>query len=188
MSLNEDKEGVQAMRIARVSRLLLLTAVAFAGGGAFAAEVEAKKDGVEIFTDATNKSDVIGKLASGESVDAGERKGMFWAVKTKDGKAGFVSVLAVKHKAESATDLSKAIKSVTNQGRQADDNSETRARSAVMGVRGLREDDDAGNAGALRPNLRAVYAMEDHAVKKKDLESHGETVFKEIAKKSGLED
>ena len=84
---------------------------------AMAAEVEAKKD-VEIYADATNKSDVLGKLKTGEALKAGERKGMFWQVTTKDGKAGFISVLSVNHKADAGggSDLAKAVKNVVSKG------------------------------------------------------------------------
>lgn len=150
---------------------------------ALAAEVEAKKD-IEIFADATNKSEVVGKLGKGEALESVERKGMFWQVKTKDGKAGFVSVLAVTHKADSGGNLSNAIKDVVKEGRATDQTAETRARSAVMGVRGLREDDNMANAGTVRPNLRAVYAMEDVRLHKKKLDELGEAVFGEISKKA----
>src|SRR5690606_4910731 len=109
----------------------------------------------------------------------------YWQVTLKDGKNGFVSVLAVKHKPDSGGDLAKAIKSAVKQGRDEDDAAENRARSAVMGVRGLREDDDAANAGNVRPNLRGVFAMEDREVRKKELEALGESVLKEVAAKAG---
>ncbi len=167
-------------------RSIALVFTCFFAVPALAAEVEAKKDGVEIYADATNKSAVLGKLGSGEAVGAGERKGMFWQVKTKDGKTGYVSVLAVKHKPDASGGLSTAIKDVVKEGRSTDEQSETRARSAVMGVRGLREDDSAGNAGNVRPDLRAVYRMEDGTPGKKKVEELGEQIFEEIAQKSGM--
>src|SRR4051812_19561722 len=117
---------------------LLALSLLFSSGAAMAAEVEAKKD-VDVFADATNKSAVVTQLKSGQSLTAGERKGMFWQVTTKDGKTGFVSVLSVNHKADANSDLASAVKSVVNEGRTTDSTTESRARSAVMGVRGLRE-------------------------------------------------
>ena len=168
-------------------RVLVTGALTLSWGAsvAHAADVEAKRDGVEVYSDATNKSSVVGKLAKGEALAASERKGMFWQVKTKDGQAGFVSVLAVLHKADSGTDLAKAVKNVVNQGRTADGAGETRARSAVMGVRGLRDDDNVGNAADIRPNLRAVYQMEDKAVSTKKVQKLGDDVMKEIVAKAG---
>ena len=169
-------------RIARDTTALIVLSLSLAGV-ASAATVQARKDGVEIYSDATNKSAVLGKLGTDDTLPSGERKGMFWQVKTKDGKDGFVSVLAVTRKADTNSDLAKAIKSVVKKGRQ-DDSSESRARSAVMGVRGLRADDDMANASNVRPNLRAVYKMEDTNVSQKKIQKLGNEVFDEIAKKS----
>jgi hypothetical protein len=163
---------------------ILAGALLLAAHTAVAAEVEAKKDGVEIYADATNKSDVLGKMKTGESLKAGERKGMFWGVTTKDGKNGFVSILAVNHKADANSDLASAVKNVVNEGRTTDTSSESRARSAVMGVRGLAPDDNMANAANIRPNLRAVYKMEDYGVKDGRVKELGDQVFAEIATKA----
>ena len=150
----------------------------------FASDVEAKKDGVDVYQDATNKSTVIMKLRAGQSLPAGERKGMFWAVKTTDGKSGFVSVMAVKMKAGGSEDLAKAIKSAVKQGKPPSDGTEGRQRSAVMGVRGLKEDDNMANASNVRPNMRAVFALEDVKVQDKSLQKLGESVMTEIEEKA----
>jgi hypothetical protein len=172
--------------IAKISKIVLKTLILLpllAGAGSvFAAQVEAKKD-IDIYSEPTNKSAVLGKLKTGESVDSVERKGMFWQVKTKDGATGFVSVLAVKHNADAGGNLAKAIKNVVKQGRE-DETDDSRQRSAVMGVRGLAEDDSAGNASALRPNLRAVFAMEDVNLRQKELEALGNDILAEIEKKA----
>ncbi len=151
---------------------------------AFASDVEAKKDGVEVYQEATNKSAVITKLSAGQSLAAGERKGMFWQVKTKDGKPGFVSVMAVKMKAGGSEDLAKAIKSAVKQGKPPSDGTEGRQRSAVMGVRGLKEDDNMANASSVRPNMRAVFALEDLKVNEKVVQKLGESVMTEIEEKA----
>ncbi len=155
------------------------------GAGAYSAEVEPKSSDVTVYADATNKSETIGSLKAGERLQAVERKGMFWQVKTADGKVGFVSVLQVKHKADTASGLASAINSAVKEGRSGDAVTESRSRTVVMGVRGLREDDSAGKAGDVRPNLRAVYDMEDKTVSKAKLEDLGDKVFREVARKSG---
>lgn len=165
--------------------ILMYLPFALLAHAAQAAEVEAKKD-TKIYKEATNKSDVVGDLKSGESVESVERKGMFWQIKMKGGETGFVSVLAVKHKADSNDNLAKAIKNAVKQGRADEGDSDVRQRSAVMGVRGLAEDDSAGNAGKIRPNLRAVFALEDMTVRKKDIEALGADVLSEIEKEAGL--
>lgn len=149
-----------------------------------AAEVEAKKDGVEIFAESTNKSQVMGSLKAGETLESVERKGMFWQIKTKDGKTGFVSILSVKHKPDTNSNLAKAINGVVKGGRGGEDATESRARSAVMGVRGLREDDDMANAASVRPNLRAVYEMEDVRISQKKVGELGDKVMGEITRKA----
>lgn len=174
-------------KVVKAANVLAFLGLTLGASAALGAEVEAKKAGVEIYSDATNKSDVLGKMGDKESLAAGERKGMFWEVTTKDGKKGFVSVLAVTRKADGDANLANAIKSVVKDGRQEGENNNERARSAVMGVRGLREDDNMANAANIRPNLRAVYAMEDTSVGKKKVEDLGESVFNEIAKKSGAD-
>jgi len=147
-----------------------------------AAEVEAKKDGVEVYQEATNKSAVMSRLKSGQGVVAGERKGMFWQV-TVAGKPGFVSVLAVKHRADADAGLAKAIKSVASEGRSESDGKDSRARSAVMGVRGLADDDNVGNASNIRPNLRAVYQMEDIHANDSKVKALGDQVLREVSHK-----
>jgi len=158
----------------------------FLAGAAHGAEVEAKKD-IDIYSEPTNKSEVVGKLKTGESVESVERKGMFWEIKTSAGAKGYVSVLAVKHKTGTDGNLAKAIKNAVKQGRSDDDSEDSRQRSAVMGVRGLAEDDSAGNASALRPNLRAVFVMEDRNPRQKDLDALGNAILAEIEKKAGVQ-
>lgn len=176
--------------IAKISKhilkALILLPLVGGAGAAFAAQVEAKKD-IDIYKEATNKSEVLGKLKTGEAVDSVERKGMFWEVKTKEGATGYVSVLAVKHNADTDGNLAKAIKNAVKQGRPEDDSEDSRQRSAVMGVRGLAEDDSAGNASALRPNLRAVFAMEDMNLRQKELDALGNDILAEIEKKASAD-
>ena len=162
----------------------LALSVWLVAGSALAAHIEAKKDDVEVFADATNKSAVVTKLKAGQTALAGERKGMFWSVTTTDGKAGFVSVLVVKHKPDADGGLVKAINSVSKEGRTEGDGTDARARSAVMGVRGLSDDDNVANAANIRPNLRAVYRMEDKSVSEKKMEQLGQQVLNEIASKA----
>ena len=151
---------------------------------AHSAEVEPKSSDVTVYAEPTNKSTAILTLKAGEKLEAIERKGMFWQVKTKDGKPGFVSVLQVKHRADASSDLTSAIKGAVKNGRSGDSVTESRVRSAVMGVRGLREDDSAAKAGDVRPNLRAVYDMEDKFVSAEKISELGEKVFQEVEKRA----
>ncbi len=146
----------------------------------FAGELEAKKDGVEVYSD-SQKTSVIGTLKKGEKVPSTERKGMYWAV-SLNGKVGFVSVMAVQNSSASAgsSTVTNAIKNAVKQGRESEDAGNNRARSTVMGVRGLDDTSDSAFAGNVKPNLRMVYTMEDTVVSSVDLKSLEADVLKEV--------
>jgi hypothetical protein len=146
----------------------------------FAGTLEAQKDGVEVYTAGDKKSAVITKLKKGDIISSSERKGMFWQVKTKDGKAGFVSVLAVRAKADGNANLNDAIREAVKQGRGAAAADSGRSRSSVMGVRGLDDTSDTGMAGTLKPNMIAVYAMEDLDIPASAVDQQAELVVKEV--------
>ena len=145
---------------------------------AHAGIVEAKKDQVEVFSDAKKDSQVLLKLKKGEMLSAKDRSGMYWSVKTKDGKSGFVSVLAVNFKSE-GENLGESLRAAVKQGRSSGPVEAHRSRSSVMGVRGLDVNDTA-DAGFARPNLKAVYEMEDHVTSEKDLEKISSSISTEI--------
>ncbi len=148
-----------------------------------AASVVAKKDNVPVLAQPSNGAKVITTLKKDQGVDAVERKGMFWEVKV-NGQTGYVPVVAVNRKAEEAqTSLAKAIRAAAQDGREADDSSSSRARSSVMGVRGLGESDQTAGAGNVTPNLRMVYQMEDRQVSQKRLDALAKSVNGEIEKK-----
>jgi hypothetical protein len=160
-----------------VVNLLGVAQVAIAGA------VEAKKEGVKVLTAADKNSELLGTLAKGEALDAGERKGMYWEVQYQ-GKPAFVSVMDVKRTQADAGALGAALRDAVTQGRQEDDAANARQRSAVMGVRGLDEDEKTAFAGNVKPNLRMVYAMEDILVTDQELDEIGELVFSEVEGRS----
>ena len=147
----------------------------------FAVVVEAKKE-TEIYASADKSATVLHKLKIGDALEAKERKGMYWQVQMKDGKTGFVSILAVKHKAESGS-LENALKKASQDGKKDSGQEASRSRSAVMGVRGL-DDSDVAMAGSVKPNLKAVYGMEAQDVSNKEVEEFGEEVVREMQRKS----
>ncbi len=154
---------------------------------ALGAQVTAKKDGVEVYADAAKSAKVLITLKKGESLDSSERKGMFWQVKTQNGKTGFVSVIAVNRSAESNGGLAKAIQAAAKEGRQGSEVSNARSRSAVMGVRGLDENEETSFAGNVKPNMRRVYAMEDRKASEENVESIGRGVMKEIESRMDIQ-
>jgi hypothetical protein len=143
-------------------------------------KVSAKKDGVNVTAEPSKDSSVIVTLKKGDVVDAVERKGMFWKVKAS-GKDGYVSVLAVERQSGEASSIAKKIQSAATEGREAEDAAGAqRARSAVMGVRGLDETHEAAAAGNVRPNLRMVYVMEDRVVAPAKIKELENTIQREI--------
>ncbi len=144
--------------------------------------VEAKKDQVEVFADAKKDSAVLQKLKKGELLIAKERSGMYWSVKTKDGKTGFVSVLNVNFKSD-GENMGDSLRAAVKEGRSSGPVEAHRSRSSVMGVRGL-DDNDAANAGFARPNLKSVYEMEDRVTKPLEVEKIADGVEKEVIEKS----
>ena len=171
-----------------IKRKVLLHGVAVAGSSllfstiTLGAMVEARRPNTKIYAKPSSKSAVLATLSKGDALDSIERRGMYWAVKLDRGE-GYVSVMAVKHKAsDSGGGLAKAIRKVVNTSRSTDA-SAVRSRSVVMGVRGLA-DGNAVSAGSVRPNLRAVYAMEDELVSTRETDQLGRLVFREIRKKA----
>lgn len=152
-------------------------ALLFASSAMAAKFVEAKKNGVKVYAEASKKATVLTTLKKGQSLDALERKGMYWKVKVS-GKEAFVSVFKVK-KVNDSSAIAEALKDAVKQGREEGDGANARARSAVMGVRGLDESDSSSFAGNVKPNLRMVYAMEDLLVTSDEITELENKVFDE---------
>ena len=172
-------------------RLMILGVCLFFAGAAaaLAGSVSAKKDGVKVTAEASKGSTVIQTLNKGDVLETSERVGMYWMVKTSSGKSGFVSVLKVKRAASKGGGISNVIRQVSQEGREnGEDVENARARSAVMGVRGLDESSETQYAGNTKPNLRLVYKMEDRMVSNKSLSRLERQVMRELellAKKNG---
>lgn len=149
--------------------------------GLMAAPVAAKKDGVQVTAAPKKDAPVVSELKKGETLEAQDREGMFWKVTTKDGKTGYVSVMNVQRQAGDDSGIQGALREAALAARQNGDNSESaRARSAVMGVRGLDESSDTMMAGNIRPDLRAVYRMEDRSIAAKRVDKLESLVAREV--------
>jgi hypothetical protein len=140
----------------------------------------AAKPAVPVYTAGDKDSPVLETLKSGDTVAYSERKGMYWQVVTKAGKPGFVSVLAVKVKPEANAGLNDAMREAVKSGRSQASADGGRTRAAVMGVRGLDDTSETGMAGSLRPNLHAVYAMEDRDTSIAVIDEQAKLVLMEI--------
>ena len=137
------------------------SAIFFFSSAAFGEHLlEAKKDGVKVYQKASKKSDVVRTMKKGERIESSSRKGMYWQVNLSENSSSFVSVFKVK-KVKQTSAINEALQDAVIQGRKDGDEENVRARSAVMGVRGLDESGTVQEAGNVKPNMRLVYVMED---------------------------
>lgn len=161
--------------------LIIAASFLFVSELAMGAQVSAKKDGTQITSEPKKGAAVVKEIKKGEILEAGDRAGMFWKVKTSDGKEGFVSVMAVQREAGKENGIQSELHNAALKARTANENGEnSRARSAVMGVRGLNENEELAQVGSLKPDLRAVYHMEDRAVSAKRVDKLEALVMKEV--------
>ncbi len=142
--------------------------------------VEAKQDGVKILQEAKKDAPELASLKKGESVEASERKGMYWQVKV-NGKDGFVLFTTVTRREGKPSALAAAIGKAAQESRDMDAVKGARSRTSVMGIRGLDETSETSSAGNVSPNMRLVYNMEDRVVTKKRVERLGDLVQSELA-------
>ena len=140
-----------------------------------------KKLEVPILKEKKKKSEHYRKMKPEESLHAIKRKGMYWQVKFED-KLAYVSVKLVKVKKSESNGIMNVITREVQKSRNENDPATARARSTVMGVRGLADSGKMQSAGNVRPNLRLVYAMESFLVPKKEIDSIGKLVEAEVDK------
>ena len=141
----------------------------------------AKSDGVPVLGEARRDALVLKTLKKGESIQADDRAGMFWKTKLPDGSLAYVAVMSVERQVGEESRIQTALRKTALDARGASDRHvEVRTRSSVMGIRGLGESGDIGNAGNLRPDFRAVYAMEGRSVSVKRMIRLDAEVRKEI--------
>ena len=109
---------------------------------------------------------------------------MYWEVNLAQDQKGYISILGVKPApAESGGSLAEAIRGAVQQKRDDSDASNMRARSTVMGVRGLDESDETQFAGNVKPNLVMVGNLEKFQVPQKQVDRIGDLVNDEIRRK-----
>ena len=158
MKFNQFSHAVLGFVAIATAMAMLVAAPAI-----YAGSVEAKQNGVPVTAAPDKAAAVVQTLKAGEVVETVERKGMYWQVKAAGGKTGFVSVMAVKVKASDSDSgsLAGAIQNAVQTGRSSSEGASARARATVMGVRGLDETNDTSYAANTRPNLKAVFSMEE---------------------------
>ncbi len=170
-----------------MSRLqpLFILLVLFMGSVSYsAALLSAKSDAVKVLAQPSKTAPVLIKLAKGDVLESLERKGLFWKVKTDTGTIGYVAFSDVSRQAEDASSLAQAIRNAALESRDMDKVKSARARSSVMGIRGLDESEETASAGSVRPNLRLVYDMEDRIPKREEIDRIANLVQAESLKKT----
>ncbi|MBP6219119.1 MAG: hypothetical protein KA436_11085 [Oligoflexales bacterium] len=143
-----------------------------------------KKDDVQVFEKAVKDSKVVATFKKGETLDASERKGMYWELNLASGGKGYVSIMLVDiKKGDESSGLSSALRSAVQNRRSEDDPNGVRERSTVMGVRGLDDSSEVNFAGNAKPNLRMVYQMESLLVPSKKIDELDKQVQQELEAK-----
>jgi hypothetical protein len=175
------EEGKRGNSMGFTSYIVLSANILFWAWAAHAGTLEVQKDGTKILASGEKNASTVATLKKGDLLTSSERSGMYWRVKSKDGKSGFVSVLAVRAKPDTSGGINDAIRQVVKEGRGASTNDSGRARSSVMGVRGLDDTSDTGMAAVVKPNMVAVYALEDFELAEGSLERLAEGVSLEVA-------
>ena len=168
----------------KLFQIVTVLSFLFLNSSAYATSLAAKKNGVKVTSQPKKSAKVLITLKKGEEVTKISRKGMYWKVKSKSGEIGYVSVLKVKRLASKESTISDSIRQVSKSTRPDEEQqSGARARSSVMGVRGLSESGSTQYAGNVRPNMRLVFAMEDRHYSSKDINKLALSVESEIEKK-----
>ena len=161
----------------------------FIAPAAWADKFAAKRNGVLVYEQAVSAAKSVQSLKKGEMMESKDRSGAFWLVELEGGKKGFVRASDVlKMDSPDSGALTRAVQSVTSTKRNKDDSSNSgsaraRTTSSVMGIRGLDEDDKAAGRAGLKPNMRAVYGMEDRQVSPQRVDAVEQSVNFELDEK-----
>lgn len=122
-----------------------------------AAEVslEVKKDKTNAYEQASASSNVVASFPKGELLQGVSRKGMFWQVELSASKQkAYVKALDVRKKLSE-----QRIQALTSN--QVDDSVDgSRARTAVMGVRGLDSSDTLSGASMAVPDMDRIRDLD----------------------------
>ena len=158
----EQSRGEVTMR--NFSRNFFAAACIAVGSTSSAATLLETTKKAPLYPEPSKKAKPMGFVEKGRVLKAVERKGMYWQINLKT-RTVYVSILKVKLKtsAESSSFADRLRSNVKSNRKDVDDPVNTRARSTVMGVRGL-DSNDVKDLANIAPNLRMVYAMEERSV------------------------
>lgn len=149
----------------------------------FADVVRARRDGVKVFAEASSQAAVVATLRKDEAVTMRHRHGSFFAIDLPGPRIGYVRFLEVaKVEGDKAEELRKEIERRVGKAAVPDAGGAARERAAtsVMGVRGLGADADASARTNVRPDMRAVRAMDARVPSEQRLDALEKSIFAEI--------
>lgn len=145
-----------------------------------ATAVMVKKKTAVVRKDPMQQGVAVATLKKGDVIQVVKRTGTYWQVALEGGKTGYVSIFKVKRTNSQNSSFARALRQAVKSDRTTDAVNGVRARSSVMGVRGLSDSEETAFAGNVRPNHMAVYEMEDTKVVTKQLRKFEFSVQKEL--------
>lgn len=145
-----------------------------------AIDVMVKKSTATVRKDPLQQSEPLAKVKKGQIIKALKRTGTYWQVAIADGKIGYISIFKVKRTSSHKSSFAKALRKAVKSDRTTDAVNGVRARSSVMGVRGLSASQNTAFASNVRPNHMMVYEMEDATISTKRLRKLEFSVQKEL--------
>ncbi len=142
------------------------------------------RDNTKLLSEKNTKSPSLTTLKEGDIVIVEEGgNALFRKIRTSDGKMGFVPYVALAEKHDrSMRKVVNFVRSFTRPAAEDNDTARSRSANAVMGIRGLASTSDEALAkvNAARPNLAAVYQMEDQNISQEHVQRLSELVLGEI--------
>lgn len=145
-----------------------------------AVDIMVKKKTATVRKDPLQQSEPMATVKKGEVIKALKRTGTYWQVAVAGGKIGYISIFKVKRTNSHKSSFAKALRKAVKSERTADSVNGVRARSSVMGVRGLSASENTAFASNVRPNHMLVYDMEDSSVNTRRLRKLEFSVQKEL--------
>lgn len=171
-----------------VLQKILLMPLVFCAQLSFAQEQQMfiNRDNMKVFAEKNTKSKVVEVLKQGDKVVVQEGgNALFKKIVTESGKTGFVPYIALTERTDqSMKKIVNFVRGFTRPSAEESDVSRTRSANAVMGIRGLATTNDEAltRVNGSRPNLAAVYQMEDRSISRYNVEKLSEQVLAEVEK------
>jgi hypothetical protein len=167
----------------RILASLLLSLLA-SGANADEKTMYVNRANAKVLSDKKLSSPQVALLKQGDAVTVIEGGNyLFLKIRMADGKSGFIPYTAVSEKNDSnLRKMFNAVKSITKPAEESNNESRVRTTNAVMGIRGLNAtpEEQLSSVSNARPNMKAVYAMEEYQVRESDVAKLSDAVVGEL--------